>query len=86
MQLRKELDDEDRRVAESQGKITNGIYHYADADVAKARKVRLQDGRRLQIGEQCDFDIVGKRRSASKNLASGFTTSKLPSATSRGTV
>jgi hypothetical protein len=66
LRLRKELDNEDRRVAEAQAKIPNGIYHYSDAPAA--RKVRLEDGRRMQIGEQCDFDIIRKDLNARYNL------------------
>jgi hypothetical protein len=58
LRLRKELDDEDRRVAEAQAKMPNGIYH--SSDEATARRVRLEDGRRVRIGEPCTFDIVRK--------------------------
>jgi hypothetical protein len=66
LRLRKELHLEDRRVAETQAKIPDGIYHYSDD--AEAQKVRLQDGRRVQIGEQCDFDIVRRELYTRYNL------------------
>jgi len=66
LRIRKELDDEDRRVAAAQARIPNGIYHYSDA--AETQKVRLEDGRRVTIGDQCDFDIVLKELQPRYNL------------------
>jgi hypothetical protein len=66
LRLKGELDDEDRRVAEAQAKIPNGIYHHSD--VATAQKVRLEDGRRVRIGEKCDVDMTRKELTAPYNL------------------
>jgi hypothetical protein len=66
LRLRKELDEEDRRVAEAQARIPNGIYHLSE--LAEASKIRLHDGRRFRIGEQCDFDIVRKELRSRYNL------------------
>jgi hypothetical protein len=61
LRVRMKLDREDQRVAEAQAKITNGIYHYSDA--ADSQKIRLQDGRRVQIGKRADFKISQKELS-----------------------
>lgn len=66
LQLKKEQVEEDRRVAKEQEEIPNGIYSYSDA--AEAQKVRLQDGRRIRIGEQCKFNIVRKELHSRYNL------------------
>jgi len=66
LRLRKELDDEERRIAEAQAKIPNGIYHYSAA--AEDQKIRLQDGRRVHLGEKCDFSIVRKELHTRYNL------------------
>ncbi|MFT5128481.1 MAG: hypothetical protein ACI8W8_002092 [Rhodothermales bacterium] len=66
LRVRQKLDDEDRRVAKAQAQIPDGIYHYSDA--AEARKVRLQGGLRVAIGELCNFVIVHKEMYARYNL------------------
>ena len=68
LRLKKELDDEDRRVAVAQAKIPNGIYRYSDEDAPTVQKIRLEDGGRVKIGDQCEFDIIRKELNARYNL------------------
>ena len=59
LRLRKEGEEEDRRIAEAQARIPNGIYHVAE--MGKGQKIRVRDGRRVQIGKRRDLGTARKK-------------------------
>jgi hypothetical protein len=59
LRLRKEVEAEDRRVAKAQAKLPNGIYHVAE--MGEGQKIRVRDGRRVQIGKLRKLDIAHKK-------------------------
>ena len=56
LKLRKAQQEEDKRIAEEQQKIPNGIYHYSRN--TDGQRIRLQDGSRIRLGDKYSPDIV----------------------------
>jgi hypothetical protein len=59
LQLRKEVEEEERRIAEAQARIPNGIYRFSVE--SGSQKVRTVEGFRGQIGQKLTPDIVGRK-------------------------